>query len=242
MNPLGATSFSLPPHVPLSTVGHLFLWRLVAVGRPSLSKFHRDRVHRARLHSDRDFHSLVTLRRLAKWGLGPKPSEEALAHEITVRRRMATMKGNKGKEVAAEGARLEGEPQSRPLAGEKRKTLSRTLDLGNLPSRRSKKVKQVSSQAKTNLPPSQPPTQVFDVDSSTPIETPPSKTPTPTTTIAAPSQPSQRVASNIVENEDLAWEWFQSAVLDEDINACYDMSLKEFEHSGVHDLFKVWTS
>ena len=26
---------------------------------------------------------------------------------------------------------------------------------------------------------------------------------------------------------------------DEDINACYDMSLKDFEHSGVHDLFKV---
>ena len=29
------------------------------------------------------------------------------------------------------------------------------------------------------------------------------------------------------------------AVLDEDISACYDMGLKEFEHSGVHDLFKV---
>ena len=29
------------------------------------------------------------------------------------------------------------------------------------------------------------------------------------------------------------------AVLDEDINVCYDMGLKEFEHSGVHDLFKV---
>ena len=26
---------------------------------------------------------------------------------------------------------------------------------------------------------------------------------------------------------------------DEDITACYDMSLKDFEHSGVHDLFKV---
>ena len=29
------------------------------------------------------------------------------------------------------------------------------------------------------------------------------------------------------------------AVLDEDINVCYDMGLKEFEHSGVHNLFKV---
>jgi len=26
---------------------------------------------------------------------------------------------------------------------------------------------------------------------------------------------------------------------DEDINFCYNMSLKDFEHSSVHDLFKV---
>ena len=29
------------------------------------------------------------------------------------------------------------------------------------------------------------------------------------------------------------------AVLDKDISAYYDMGLKEFEHSGVHDFFKV---
>ena len=61
---------------------------LTAVGRPSLSKFHRDRIHRACLHadSDRSFHSLVTLQRLATWVLGPELSIEALAHELTVRR------------------------------------------------------------------------------------------------------------------------------------------------------------
>ena len=63
-----------------------FVCFLTAVERPSLSKLHRDCVHRARLHSDRDFHSLVSLRRLAKWGLGPNSSEEALAHEITMRK------------------------------------------------------------------------------------------------------------------------------------------------------------
>ena len=59
---------------------------LTAVERPSLSKLHRDRAHRARLHIDRDFQSLVNLRRLAKWGLGPNTSEEALAHKVTVRK------------------------------------------------------------------------------------------------------------------------------------------------------------
>ena len=53
------------------------------------------------------------------------------------------------------------------------------------------------------------------------------------------SQPFYQVPSNIIENEDLAWERFQKAVLDEDINVCYDMSLMDFEHFGVHDLFKV---
>ena len=45
---------------------------------------------------------------------------------------------------------------------------------------------------------------------------------------------------NLFENEDLAWERFQKAVIDKDVDVCYDMSLKEFEHSAVHDLFKVF--
>ena len=46
---------------------------------------------------------------------------------------------------------------------------------------------------------------------------------------------------NLLENEDLVWERFEKAVTGEDVAACYDMSLKELEHSGVHDLFKVIT-
>ena len=57
--------------------------------------------------------------------------------------------------------------------------------------------------------------------------------------LSTSSQPAQKVSSNIIENEDLAWERFKNAVTDEDINTCYDMSLKDFEHSGVHNLFKV---
>ena len=44
---------------------------------------------------------------------------------------------------------------------------------------------------------------------------------------------------NLLENEDLAWERFQKAITDKDVAVCYNMSLKEFEHSVVHDLFKV---
>ena len=44
---------------------------------------------------------------------------------------------------------------------------------------------------------------------------------------------------NLLENEDLAWERFKKVVTGEDMVVCYDMSLKELEHFGVHDLFKV---
>ena len=55
------------------------------------------------------------------------------------------MKGNKGKEVTSEGARHEADSQVRLSTGDKRKTLSKNLDLENLPSRRSKKTRHGSS-------------------------------------------------------------------------------------------------
>ena len=56
---------------------------------------------------------------------------------------MATMKENRGKEVTDEGSRLDC-----PFVGDKRKTLSKNLDLGNLPSHRGKKAKHGSSKAR----------------------------------------------------------------------------------------------
>ena len=55
--------------------------------RPHLGRFYIERIQKVRLHTDRAFHSLVSLQRLATWGLGPHPSAEALAHELTIRRR-----------------------------------------------------------------------------------------------------------------------------------------------------------
>ena len=148
------------------------------------------------------------------------------------------MKENKEKEVVGEEGRPETQAQVRPSTGDKRKPLFKNLDIGNLPSRRGKKAKHVSSQTtKPNLPPPQPSIKIYDVDSSTPTETTPSKTPPSKTTLPATYQPSAHVPTNIIENENLAWERFQKAVTNEDKNACYDMSLKDFEHSGVHDLF-----
>ena len=128
------------------------------------------------------------------------------------------------------------------MAGDKRKSLSKNIDLGSLPSRRDKRVKRGSSQVvKPKLPQSQPFIHIVDVDSSTPIETTPSKTSSLRTIVPVSSQPPPKVPTNIVENEDLAWERFGEAMKDEDINFCHDMSLKDFENSGVHDLFKVLT-
>ena len=182
-----------------------FTYCFTALGRPSLSKFHRNRVHRAHLFVDRNFHSLVTLQCLAKWGLGPEPSTEAIAHEVTVRRRkfllaqilyviffglnlifiynylsgMATMKENKGKEVVEGEGHPKTQSQARPSAGDKRKSLSKNLDLGNLPSRPGKKANHGLSKTETVQanPPTPPPSdQIFDVDSSTPMDVILSKT------------------------------------------------------------------
>ena len=82
---------------------------------------------------------------------------------------MATVKENKGKEVVDEANRPKTQSHLRPFAGDKRKSLSKTLDLGNLPSHRGKKVKHRSSKSgfvKPSLPTTQPPVQIFDVDSS----------------------------------------------------------------------------
>ena len=100
------------------------------------------------------------------------------------------MKENKEKEVVGEEGRPETQAQVRPSVGDKRKPLSKNLDIGNLPSRRGKKAKHVPSQtAKPNPPPPQPSIKIYDMDSSTPTETMPSKTPPSKMTVPATSQP-----------------------------------------------------
>ena len=44
---------------------------------------------------------------------------------------------------------------------------------------------------------------------------------------------------NLVLDEDYAWETFKGIITDIEVSACYDMSVKDFERSAIHNLFKV---
>ena len=50
-------------------------------------------------------------------------------------------KKNKGKEIVDEEDSPETQPQVHPLAGDKKRSMSKNLDLGNLPNWRGKKAK-----------------------------------------------------------------------------------------------------
>ena len=151
------------------------------------------------------------------------------------------MKENNSKEVADDVAGQEAS-QPRPVAGDKRKNLSLGVDLGNLPSkRREKKPKHKSSKPKdVRSTPLISISKLVDIqilDDPEPKDSPAHIS--SVTKTRSSSLPSQQVSQNLIGNEDLAWERFGMVVTDVDVAACYNMSLKDFEHFGVHDLFKV---
>ena len=151
------------------------------------------------------------------------------------------MKENKDKEVADEVVGQEAS-QPHPVAGDKRKNLSLGVDLGNLLSRRrEKKPKHKLSKPKDiqsiPLVSISEPVDVQILDDLEPKDSPAHTS--PVTKAQSLSLPSQQVSQNLIGNKDLAWERFGTVVIDADMTACYNMSLNDFEHSGVHDLFKV---
>ena len=147
------------------------------------------------------------------------------------------MKENKGKEVMDEGVKS----QPRPPTGEKRKNISSRVDLGDLPSRRGREKKPKSSKPQDiKSPPAsnqESPVQILALGPES--KDPPSKRISSIVHTPTPSTPSKEVPQHLLGNEDLVWERFSTAVTDVDVGACYNMSLKDLEHSGVHDLFKV---
>ena len=99
---------------------------------------------------------------------------------------MATMKENKGKEVVDKANRPEAQSQPRPTVRDKRKNLSKAIDLENLPShRKQKRAKHKLSKPKVVKPglpifpnSQQPSIHIHDMDIE-PAGDPPSKTTMP---------------------------------------------------------------
>ena len=114
--------------------------------------------------------------------------------------------------------------------------------MGDLPSRHGREKKHKSTKPEdiksTPLVSNQrSPVQILNLDSE-PKDLSPKKV---SSTVHAPtsSLPSKEVPQHLLGNEDLAWERFTTAMTDANVSTCYNMSLKNLEHFGVHDLFKV---
>ena len=150
---------------------------------------------------------------------------------------MATLKENKGKEVVDEGVKS----QPRPPTGEKRKNISSRVDLGDLPGQRRRDKKHKSSKPQgVKSPPASTLESLVQILALDPEpKDPPSKKISSMVHAPTSSTAPKEAPQHFLGNEDLAWERFSTAVTDVDVGACYNMSLKDFFHSGVHDLFKV---
>ena len=151
------------------------------------------------------------------------------------------MKENKDKEVMDEVVKQGVQSQPRSPIGEKRKNISSRVDLGDLPSKCGKEKKYKSTKPQdVKSPPILNqgfPVQILTLNSEP--KDPPSKKVSSIVHAPTSSIPSKEVHQHLLGNEDLAWERFTTAVMDVNVVAYYNMSLKDFEHSGVHDLFKV---
>ncbi|XP_050255141.1 uncharacterized protein LOC126701038 [Quercus robur] len=131
------------------------------------------------------------------------------------------------------------------LAGKRKsKSISSAVDLDDLPSRRGPKQQKPGKTSLPKVPKFAPPTVNLDeplvdvepVQTIHPIQTDP---PPPPKASRKPSssEPSNR-PSNLVLDEGYAWRTFKGIVTDREVNECYNMSVKEFERFGIHDLFK----
>ena len=127
----------------------------------------------------------------------------------------------------------------------KSKTISSTVDLDDLPSRRGPKKQKSSKTSLPKVPKFTPPTVNLDeplvdvelVQTVHPIQSDPP--PQPKASRKPSSSEASDRPSNLVLDESYAWRTFKGIITDREVNECYNMSVKEFERSGVHDLFKV---
>ena len=127
----------------------------------------------------------------------------------------------------------------------KSKTISSAMDLDDLPSRHGPKKQKSSKTSLPKVPKFTPPTVNLDeplvdvepVQTVHPVQSDPPPQPKASRSFEASDRP-----SNLVLDESYAWRTFKGIITDREVNECYNMSVKEFECSGVHDLFKVGLS
>ena len=126
----------------------------------------------------------------------------------------------------------------------KSKTISSAVDLDDLPSRRGHKKQKSSKTSLPKVPKFTPPIVNLDeplvdvepVQTVHPVQSDPPPQPK---AYRKPSsfEPSDR-PSNLVLDESYVWRTFKGIVTDREVNECYNMSVKEFERSGVHNLLR----
>ena len=156
------------------------------------------------------------------------------------------MRENKEKTVTS-GDEDAAAPQVASVQAGKRKskTISSAVDLDDLPSRRGPKKQKSSKTSLPKVPKFTPPTVNLDepfvdvepVQTVHPVQSDPP--PQPKASRKPSSSEASGRPSNLVLDESYAWRTFKGIVTDREVNECYNMSVKEFERSGVHDLFKV---
>ena len=120
------------------------------------------------------------------------------------------------------------------------------MDLDDLPSRQGPKkqkpgkasLPKVSKFTPPTVDLNDPPVDAELVQSVHPVQTDPTPPPAKTPRKPYPSKPSE-YPSNLVLDESYAWRTFKGIITDNEVNECYNMSVKEFERSSIHDLFKV---
>ena len=117
--------------------------------------------------------------------------------------------------------------------------MSKKLDTGNLPSHRGNKRPKVDS-----LMLSTTPVVVLDPATSTTFAQLPVFSKVDACLppfVAEPSNSSPKAPPpedgpmTLLRSENLAWNRFKQVVRNEDVSICYDMFVKEFKHSMIHD-------
>lgn len=118
--------------------------------------------------------------------------------------------------------------------------MSRTVDVKNLPSHRGQKWRKVDSSSRAKAPIIElNPSPVENLAVVLPFEVPSSKDPS-CPNLELSTVPPMSAFYTFLRSKTLAWNKFKTVVNEDDVMACYDISIKEFECFTIHDLFKLF--